>query len=145
MLSQATILSALLGLTALETAPSLPEGFARVPAEVRERATVVVVGTFTSGRGPCEFLPDGSRRWPLLRGFRTNTVYRGTVRADYIGVEDPVGTETTGGAMSLLEGGKYLLLLRPSKISDKMLRRRVGSRDYRDALRAEEVVAIVEP
>ena len=92
MPGQATVVTALIGLAALETAATLPEGFARVPSEVRARATVVVVGTYTTGRGPCEFLPDGSRRWPLLRGFTTNTVYRGTVRADYIGVEDPLAT-----------------------------------------------------
>lgn len=145
MFGQAAVVSALLSVMTLETAAPLPEGFARVPAEVRARATVVVMGTFTSGRGPCQFLADGSRRWPLLRGFETGTVYRGTVRADYIGVEDAVATGPTGEAVTVLEGGKYLLLLRPSKSSAKMLEGRGGGRNQRDVLRAEEVVAIVEP
>jgi len=145
MVVQVSVLGALLGLMALDAVPTPPEGFLRVPAEVRARATVVVLGTFASGRGPCQFLPDGSRRWLLLRGFMISTVYRGTVRADYIGVEDPVAIGPSGEAITLLEGGKYLLLLRPSKNSTKMLRRAAGSRDYRDAVRADEVVAIVEP
>jgi hypothetical protein len=145
MLGQAAVVSALLAVMTLETATPLPEGFARVPAEVRVRATVVVMGTFTSGRGPCEFLPDGSRRWPLLRGFETGAVYRGTVRADYIGVVDPVATGPAGEAIPLVEGASYLLLLRPSERSSRMLDEPTGSRNPRDALPAEDVVAIVEP
>ena len=145
MPSQASVLVAVLGLAVLAAPPPLPEGFARLPAEMRARATVVVSGIFTSARGPCEFLPDGSRRWPLLRGFTTAKVYRGTVRVDYIGVTGAEGIGLEGERIVLVEGREYLLLLRPSKDSIQMLGRRVGSLSHRDALQPGEVVAIVEP
>jgi hypothetical protein len=125
----------LLGIALLGARPSMPDAFQRLPAEVREKATVLLVGRFTTERGPCEFLPDGTRRWPLLRGFTKLTVYRGEVGRDYVGVAEP-------GA-DLVEDREYLLALRPSKGSLDALRRRDGGRSHRDALAPDEVLAIV--
>jgi hypothetical protein len=95
------------------------------------------------GRGPCEFLPDGSRRWALLRGFTPTAVHRGDVRSDYIGVTSPrmLGSDASDGG--LVDGQEYLVLLRPSKASMTVLRRREGSRHPRHALSPPEVVAIL--
>jgi hypothetical protein len=128
-----------------ESGVPLPERFAQIPTEARTKATVVVAGTFTRGRGPCEFLPDGSRRWRLLRGFVPTTVYRGTVRTEYIGVAEPVATSAAGQAVDLVEGGEYLLLLTPSGDSTNRLEDPAGRCEGRDALRAEEVLAILAP
>ena len=105
-------------------------------------ATVVVSATFWSGRGPCELLPDGSRRWALLQGFTIRKVHRGSVRSASIGVEPDVvrSVEAEG---PLVEGREYVLFLRPSEDSLKALGR-PGPHHFRDALAAEEVLSIVE-
>jgi hypothetical protein len=100
------------------------------------QAPVVVTGTYTTGRGPCQQLPDGSRRWPLLRGFRIHTVYRGTVRAGYVGLEAPAG---------LTEGTAYLVLLRPAPPALERLADPDAGPSLRDALGPDEVVAILKP
>jgi hypothetical protein len=132
-----------LGLTLMAAAPAMPDAFARLPKEARERATVVVSGRYRVGRGPCELLPDGSRRWPLLRGFATTAVHRGGLRGEYIGVAEPrlLGPDEAEG--TLTEGEEYLLLLRPSEASIARLRTREGNSDRRHALASDEVVAIV--
>jgi hypothetical protein len=125
--------------------PTLPQAFSRLPADVKARATVVVAGAFRIDRGPCEWLPDGSRRWPLLKGFSVGTVYRGKVRTKYIGVEIPRRAGSSGDDLTLVEGREYVLLLRPSKKSLGTLARRDGGMNHQDALTKDEIVAIVEP
>jgi hypothetical protein len=137
---------ALLGAKAASPdAPALPDSFWKLPSDIRDRATVVVSGRFRVSRGPCEFLPDGSRRWALLRGFTPTVVHRGDVRSDYIGVESPRIQGSEDADAALVEGEEYLLVLRPSGRSMTVLRRREGSRSHRDALPPEEVLAIVRP
>jgi hypothetical protein len=105
-------------------------------------ATVVVSGTFWSGRGACELLPDGSRRWERRQGFTIRKVHRGTVRTGSIGLRlDAIWS--VGADEPLVEGREYVLFLRPSEESLKALRRPGGHRS-RDALAADEVLAIVE-
>lgn len=139
----APILWLLVGI-ALGTAPALPEAFWRLPAETKDQATVVVSGTYTSGRAPCEWLPDGRRRWRLLEGFVTTTVYRGSVRATYIGVERLERGGEGGGEPTLVKGREYLLLLRPSEDSAKMLQEAERERDFRSVLSKDEILAVVE-
>ena len=133
---------ALLGLALLAASPPMPIAFDRLPSEFRERATVVLTGRFHVGRGPCQFLPDGRRRWPLLRGFTPAAVHRGDVRTDYIGVADP---HLLGSDDVLADGEEYLVVLRPSAASLRALRRLGGTRHLHSALLSEEVVAIVKP
>jgi uncharacterized membrane protein len=44
---------------------AMPPAFSERPAETRDAAPVVVTGEFSTGRSPCEWLPDCSRRWML--------------------------------------------------------------------------------
>jgi hypothetical protein len=68
------------------------------------QAPVALKATYTVGRGPCQWLPDGSRRWPLRGSWAVDTVYRGTVGADSIGLD---------AAAVLENGAQYHLFLRP--------------------------------
>ena len=123
--------------------PSLPSlVLAALMFEVPPPATVVVSGTFWSGRGPCEVLPDGSRRWARLQGFTIRKVHRGSVRTASIGVQAEV-VRSAEGEGALVEGREYVLFLRPSEDSLKALGR-PGPHRFRDALAPTEVLSIVE-
>ena len=111
-------------------------------AVVPPPATVVVSGTFWSGRGPCEQLPDGSRRWARLQGFTVRKVHRGTVRSASIGVQADA-VLSAGAPGPLVEGREYVLFLRPSKESLKALSR-PGGHHFLDPLAPDEVLSIVE-
>lgn len=131
-------------LALLSASPEKPAAFWRLPVDVRSRATVIVSGEFVVDRGPCGFLPDGSRRWALLQGFRTKVVYHGEVRTDYIGVMGPRLWSSDGQGAELESGREYLVLIRPSRGTAKILKQREGSRRYQDALASDELIAIVE-
>src|SRR5213075_1113643 len=119
------------------------EELSRVPAKTRDEATVVVAGTFETGRGPCELLPNGTRRWALLRGFRITARYKGEVRADYVGIDPAVFTKQSEGDEPLAADGSYLLLLKPTEKSLAVLRTGEGSWYHGNALEPSEVLAIV--
>jgi hypothetical protein len=125
-------------------APDAPSTVQRLPADLLETATVVVSGTYARGRGPCERLPDGSRRWRLLEGFTIARVHRGDVRAEYVGLETtaPIHGRKT---RPLVAGREYLVVLRPSERSLERLARREPAVGPHDVLSPDEVLAIVEP
>lgn len=68
------------------------------------QAPVVVKATYSVGRGPCQWLPDGSRRWPLRHHFTVDSVVRGRLAERSLPIEDASGLKT---------GEAYLVFLRP--------------------------------
>lgn len=121
---------------------NLPDAFHKLPEPVRSKATLVVTGTYGRGRGPCIFMPDGSRRWALESWFRVTKVYRGEAGGKSIYIKSRVSPKSEGKRHELEVGREYLVLLRPSEESLKAIK----AGDYVpawDALDDEEIVAIV--
>ena len=121
---------------------NLPDAYYKLPEQVREKATVIVTGTYAQGRGPCIFMPDGSRRWALVSWFRITKVYRGKVGGKAIHINSSMLTKNKDVSAELEVGREYLILLRPGSESLKALK----AGEYvpvRDALRDEEIIAIV--
>jgi hypothetical protein len=137
--------AAVLSLMLMSKNHNVPRELEAVPAEVRERATVALIGTYYTGRSPCQFLPNGDRRWYLLAGFRIEKLLIGNFLADYVGInqamlpEDPLVEKN----QDLLPGEKYLVLLRPSAESMKELHKPDPIFAMDNSLHGEEVVAII--
>lgn len=121
----------------------LPEEFYRIPERVRAEATVIIAGTYAEGRSPCIFMPDGSRRWALESRFQVTKVYRGEVGGKSIYTQSRRLPKTEGVSAELEVGHKYLVLLRPGDESTKLIKAG-GHVPFWDALRDEEIIAIVE-
>lgn len=121
----------------------LPDAFYQLPEQVREKATLIVAGTYTEGRSPCIFMPDGSRRWALESWFQVTKVYRGEVggKSVYIKSRRPPKTEDVSEKLEV--GHKYLVLLRPSDESMKLIEEGEYV-PFWDALSDEEIITIVE-
>lgn len=121
----------------------LPDAFHRLPEQTREKATIIVTGTYVEGRGPCIFLADGSRIWPLLSWFNVKKVYRGKVAGKSIRINTRVSPKINDVSEKLEYGRDYLVLLRPNEESMKV----IESEKYvpfRKALQDEEIIAIVK-
>ena len=121
----------------------LPDAFHQLPEEVREKATVIFTGTYGEGRGPCQFLPDGSRRWALEPYFNVKKVYRGKVGGKTIHINSRVSPKINDVSVNLEDGRVYLVLLRPNEKSMKVIK----AGEYVpvwDAPHGEEIIAIVE-
>jgi len=121
----------------------LPDAFHQLPGEVREKATVIFTGTYGEGRGSCQFLPDGTRRWALEPYFNVKRIYRGKVGGKTIHINTRVSPKINEVSVKLTVGRDYLILLRPNEASMKVIK----AGEYVpvwDALRGEEIIAIVK-
>jgi hypothetical protein len=121
----------------------LPGEFYQLPERLRDEATVVVTGTYAQGRSPCIFRPDGTRVWALESWFRVAKVYRGKVGGKYIRINSAMLPKAEEVSERLEVGRGYLVLLRPSEESMKV----IEAGEYVpvwDALSDEEIIAIVE-
>jgi hypothetical protein len=122
---------------------NLPVAFHHLPEQIREKATVIVTGTYREGRSPCIFMPDGSRRWALESWFNVKRVYRGKVGGKTIYINSRVSSKINDVSVKLEVGRDYLVLLRPNEESMKVIK----AGEYVpvwDALDGEEIIAIVE-
>src|SRR4029079_2748521 len=99
----------------------LPNEFHQLPAQVREKATVIFTGTYGEGRSPCIFMPDGSRIWALEAWFNVKQVYRGKVGGKTVQINSRVSPKINDVSVNLKIGRDYLVLLRPNEQSMKVI------------------------
>ena len=121
----------------------LPDAFHQLPEQIREKATVIVTGTYSEGRSPCIFMSDGNRIWALESWFNVKKVYRGKVGGKTIHINSRVSPKINDVSVNLQVGRDYLVLLRPNEESMKVIK----AGEYVpvwDALHGEEIIAIVE-
>ena len=121
---------------------NLPDAYYELPEQVRKQATLIVKGIYAEGRSPCIFMPDGTRRWTLESFVQVKKVYRGEVRSKFLYLNRNALVETKAERMKLTRGQTYLILLRLSAESWKVIQG-----EYVpgwDALSDEEILAIVE-
>jgi len=137
------LISMVLLLVLLPQSQTLPHAFHQLPQEVRGKATVIFIGTYGEGRGFCQFLPDGTRRWALEPYFNVKRVYLGKVGGKTIHINTRVSPKINDVSVKLELGRDYLVLLRPNEESMKVIK----NGDYVpvwDALHSDEIIAIVE-
>ena len=122
---------------------NLPHELDRIPEQLRESATVIIAGTFGEGRTPCQWLPDGSRRWFRDSWFVVKRVYRGKVKSTSIGINTAMLPVNAYVSAKLERERDYLVLLRPAEA--KVERIETGKPlSFWDALHDDEIIAIVE-
>jgi hypothetical protein len=133
---------ALLLLVPVPQKQDLPAAFYQLPAEVREKAIIVATGTYSTGRGPCIFMPDGSRSWPLESWFQITKIYQGHVGGKFIYINPSMFPKDKYVSQKLELEREYLILLRPNDESQKVLKKGEHVSVW-DAMNGEEIVAIV--
>jgi hypothetical protein len=122
---------------------NLPDAYYKLPEQVREEATIIATGTYGQGRTLYIWMRDGTQVWARTSWFRITKVYRGKVGGNSIPINASMLPKTKYVSARLKLGREYLVLLRPGSKSLKVLE----AGDYvpvRDALRAEEIIAILE-
>jgi len=122
---------------------NLPDEFYQIPEPIRGQATVIISGTYSRGRTPYIWRPDGTIVFALDQWFAIKRVYRGKVGSKLIRM-NPAGLPTSSYvSQSLKLDHAYLVLLRPGSEKMKAIKTREGL-SFWDALRDEEILAIVE-
>lgn len=113
------------------------------PQDSIEMTEIEFLGSYQTGRAPCEWLPDSSRRWALTTGFNIQTSFQGNVKVAYIEIE----TQSTHNlAVSLQEGELYKVCITLSAERFKMLK--LGDEatimHYQDPILIKEIRSIVK-
>ena len=88
-------------------------------------------------------MPDGSRVWALESWFQIKKVYRGKVGGKSVYINSGMLPKTKDVSVTLKVGREYLVLLRPSDESMKLIK--PGEYvPFWNTLDGEEIIAIVE-
>ena len=134
---------ALLLLVPVSQNQKLPDAYYQLPQQIREQATIVATGKYGWGRTPYVWMRDGTQVFARTSWFQITKVYRGQVGGRSIYINSSMLPNTKYVSAKLAVGREYLVLLRPTTKSLKVLK--TGeSLPIRDDLHDEEILAIVE-
>ena len=121
----------------------LPDAYYQLPQQIREQATIVATGKYSWGRTPYVWMRDGTQVFARTSWFQLTKVYRGQVRGRSIYINSSMLPNTKYVSPKLEVGREYLVLLRPTTKSLKVIK--TGETlPIRDDLHDEEILAIVE-
>lgn len=101
---------------------------------------VIFESVFITGRGPCEVLPDGSRRWMLTYGFNVTTVIKGEVNVNYIEVN--LYDKEKDSILEFGQGTAYTVYLNLSETQLKDIADTDTVFHYENALSLDKIVEI---
>ena len=121
----------------------LPDAYYQLPQQIREQATIVATGKYGWGRTPYVWMRDGTQVFARTSWFQITKVYRGQVGGRSIYINSSMLPNTKYVSAKLAVGQNYLVLLRPTTKSLKVLKKR-ETFPIRDDLHDEEILAIVE-
>lgn len=99
------------------------------------------IGKYKTGRSPCEWLPDGSRRWALTTGFEINNWIKGNLKVNYIEISydfDNIQSK------QLISEQKYLVVLKltEKRIMELELDKVNTIMTYHNPIKNEEIITI---
>jgi hypothetical protein len=139
-----SVTALLVGVALGSGAPAMPEASTRLSPELRAKPTVVVSATLRQIRVSWHTVPGRLESWASIPCFTIEKVYRGTVRAHCIPLDDGTAIGSGGATVSRSVGGRYLLFLRPSPKSLRQIGNRSWTPRPGESLPRDEVVAVVQ-
>ena len=89
-------------------AMNYPKQYDELDAALQDEATIVAVAAYDWYRGPCQRLPNGTRRWARVPYLTFIETYRGNIPKEYTQVKIKYTAETR----TLERNKKYLVLLK---------------------------------
>ena len=76
------------------------------PQDSSRMIEIEFFGTYQTGRAPCEWLPDGSRRWAKTTGFNVSSVTKGDLQVGYLEIAQE---RYQNSEVQLQEGEAYII------------------------------------
>jgi hypothetical protein len=128
----------------MSSQPALPREFNQIDEKHRQAATVIFTGIYQEDKSP--HIPRGQSQMVryLLFGFQIEQVYRGEVKADYVGIAGKQLPTRIFAKQALIKGQRYLVLLKPQEDSLKILQTGEGNHYYFNRLDDDEILAVKE-
>ena len=102
---------------------------------------IKLVGKYRTGRAPCEWLPDGSRRWARTSGFEITKLIDGDLKVTYLEINYDFSKNSS---IQLDSGQEYFVTIKltENRITELGLGQANTIMTYRNPIKNEEIIKI---
>jgi len=102
---------------------------------------IKLVGKYRTGRAPCEWLPDGSRRWARTTGFEIIKLIDGDLKVTYLEINYDFSKNSS---IQLDSGQEYFVTIKltENRITELGLGQANTIMTYRNPIKNEEIIKI---
>lgn len=113
--------------------------------QLEEKANIKFIGEYYTGRGTCQYLPDGTRRWKLIAGFKVKEIILGNIQVSHVKMDASGNVnifENQDIKTPLTQGKKYLVSMRLDEGRIKILEDKNTQFTHLNLISKEEIVSI---
>ncbi len=108
-----------------------------------EKTTIKFIGEYYTGRDPCQHLPNGTRRWRQIAGFKVKTPLLGNIKVKHIEITPNYYNNNSTGVDNLLETGQdYMITLKLDKERVELLENKDTHFTHLNLITNDEIEAI---
>ncbi len=111
--------------------------------ELKEKVNIKYIGEYYTGRDPCQYLPNGTRRWRYITGFKVKENVLGNIQVKNIEI-NPNYNKDNGTDISLEVGKNYIISLILDKERIKILENKNTLFTHLNLITNEEIAEITE-
>lgn len=111
--------------------------------EPSKMAEIKLIGKYRTGRAPCQWLPDGSRRWARTYGFDITKLINGNLEVTYLEIDSDFNKNSN---IELEIGQEYVVTikLKESRITELQLNLSNTIMTYKNPIKSEEIIKIIK-
>lgn len=104
---------------------------------------IKLVGKYRTGRAPCQWLPDGSRRWVRTTGFEITKLIEANLKVTYLEINYDFNKNSN---IKLESGQEYVVTIKLSenRITELGLNKANTIMTYRNPIKNEEIIKIIK-
>ncbi len=109
--------------------------------KVSEMFKIEFIGKYVTGRAPCEWLPDGSRRWAKTTGFEIIKLIKGNLKVTYVEISYYTNESNN---MPFENGGEYFVIIElgEERFKELELDKANTIMTYRNPIAKNEIIII---
>ena len=111
--------------------------------ELKEKTNIKFIGEYYTGRGPCQLLPNGTRRWRYITGFKVKEPFLGNIQVNNIEI-NPNFSENSNINIPLEVGKNYMISLTLDKERIKILENKDTLFTHLNLITNDEIVEIIK-
>jgi len=114
----------------------------KIDSSKEEKINIKFIGEYYTGRGPCQYLPNGTRRWRLIAGFKVKKINLGNIQVSDIEIS-PDYNKNANIDDSLELGTDYMVSLALDKEKIEILGNKDTQFTHLNLITNDEIVEII--
>lgn len=143
------ILSVLVVMAEFVGAQEIVQSSADSIHKMHKKASIDFIGTFYTGKGPCQEYAKGKTRWRLINGFKITNDFVGNIKAKEIEITPYMSSDSLSSSLinkfNLIEGEQYRVSLNPLAEKFKFItENNIIFNYYEHLITDKEIIAITK-